>query len=411
MCTWAVSSVISHFNRAGNDVFSSLLDFSKAFDMVEWVTLFRDLIKRKVSFIYLRVLLFIYEEQSCDVTWNGKFSYRFSVKNGVRQGAVSSPILFGLYIDKLIKLLRISELGCQIGKHYYGVLVYADDIILLCPSRAGLQAMIRICEKFASENNLRFSTHSDPKKSKTKCVHFSKRKLDLAKIVLNGDTLPWVDSAKHVGNTLERDNSFSKDLTLKRGDFIGRIHSIMQEVYFANPLVKMRMFKIYTTSFYGSSLWNIFEGPCQRLYTAWNTSIRMAFDIPRETHRYFIEGISECWHPQRMLVKRFMKFHETLQRTQKTSIRYLSKLSERNLMTVYGQNLWNISHRSSEPLENLTAKNVGEKFKYVDIPEQELWKIDVIKELLELKWNESEIDNFDFDKTELDELLSDLCAS
>ena len=57
------------------------------------------------------------------------------------------------------------------------------------------------------------------------------------------------------------------------------------------------------------------------------------------------------------------------------------------------------------------AKNVGEKFKYVDIPEQELWKIDVIKELLELIWNESEIDNFDFDKTELDEMLSDLCAS
>ena len=75
-----------------------------------------------------------------------------------------------------------------------------------------------------------------------------------------------------------------------------------------------------------------------------------------------------------------MKFHETLQRTQQTSIRYISKLSEKNLMTVYG--LWNISHRCSEPLENLTAKHVGVKFKYVDIPEEELWKIVVIKELL-----------------------------
>ena len=41
MCSWAASSVIGHFNRAGGDVFGALLDCSKAFDMVEWVTLFR----------------------------------------------------------------------------------------------------------------------------------------------------------------------------------------------------------------------------------------------------------------------------------------------------------------------------------------------------------------------------------
>ena len=67
MCTWAAASVIGHFNRVGNDVFGALLDCSKAFDMVEWVTLFRDLIKRKVSSVFLRVLLFVYSEQSCDV--------------------------------------------------------------------------------------------------------------------------------------------------------------------------------------------------------------------------------------------------------------------------------------------------------------------------------------------------------
>ena len=81
---------------------------------------------------------------------------------------MSSPILFGIYIDKLIKLLRKSGLGCTIGSFYFGVLVYADDIILLCPSRIGLQAIINICEQFAENNNLKFSTNIDPRKSKTK---------------------------------------------------------------------------------------------------------------------------------------------------------------------------------------------------------------------------------------------------
>ena len=123
-----------------------------------WVKLFEQLIRRKVSGVFLRVLLFIYEEQSCNVNWNGRLSFRFGGRNGFRQGAISSPILFGLYIDKLIKTLRRSGIGCTIGQHYYGVLVYADDI-LLCPSRIGLQVMINLCQRFADHHNLQFSTH------------------------------------------------------------------------------------------------------------------------------------------------------------------------------------------------------------------------------------------------------------
>ena len=376
--------------------------------MVEWVTLFRDLIRRKVSFVFLRVLLYIYQEQSCDVSWNGRFSFRFGVKNGVRQGAVTSPILFGIYIDKLIKLLRNSGIGCSIGSFYYGVMVYADDIILLCPSRMGLQAMITICERFAGENILKFSTNVDPKKSKTKCIHFSKQKPDLAKIELNGDLLPWVDSALHVGNTLERSNSFSKDLTLKRGDFIGRIHSILQEFHFANPLVKMKIFSIYTTSFYGSSLWNIFDGPCDRLYSAWNIAVRMAFDLPRDCHRYFIEEISELLHPQVMLAKRFLKFHETLQRSKKFSVRFLSELSGGNIVTTYGKNLWNIQNKCEE---NVTSRNLSKLLRYAPVPEQEKWRIEAAKDMLEVKWIISEITNMETDNGDVDELLNHICSS
>ena len=408
MCTWTAASVIGHFNRAGNDVFGALLDCSKAFDMVEWVKLFQELIKKKVSFVFLRVLLFIYQEQSCDVSWNGRFSYRFGVKNGVRQGAVSSPILFGLYIDKLIKLLRQSGIGCKIGTYYFGVLVYADDIVLLCPSRMGLQAMIKVCEKFAGENNLKFSTNVDPKKSKTKCIHFSKQKLELAKINLNDDLLPWVDSALHVGNTLERDNSFARDLLLKRGDFIGRVHSILQEFHFANPLVKMKMFNIYTTSFYGSCLWNIFNGSCDKLFTAWNIAVRMAFDIPRNTHKFLIEEISECPHPQVMLAKRFLKFHETLQKSKKFGIRFLSELSSFNLVTNYGQNLWNIRRKCDNVVN---SGNLYKKMKYAPVPDLEKWKVDVVKDLIEVKWNLSEIENLETDNEEIDDLLKIVCSS
>ena len=407
MCTWTATNIIGHFNRAGNDVFGALLDCSKAFDMVEWVKLFEELIKREVSGVFLRILLFIYEKQSCDVNWNGRLSFRFGVKNGVRQGAVSSPILFGLYIDKLIKILRRSGIGCTIGQHYYGVLVYADDIILLCPSRMGLQAMINLCQGFADHHNLQFSTHSNPQKSKTKCLHFSKQNLELANIRLNGNPLPWVDSAVHVGNILERNNSFTKDFSMRRGNFIGKVHSILQEFYFANPLVKMKMFSIYATSFYGSNLWNLFNGSCEKLYTAWNIAVRMAFGVPRTTHRYLVEELSEHSHPRILLMARYLKFHETLQKTSKLGVRFLCEMSKCNLRTVHGQNIWNIT---SETKGELSSKAI-KVLKYAPVPAADQWRVGVVKDLLEMKWNITEIDCFTEDTEEVDTILDTLCSS
>ena len=74
--------------------------------------------------------------------------------------------------------------------------------------------MVSICEKFAKMRKLKFSTSLDPNKSKTKCIMFTKGKLDkdsVAPILLNVDPLPWVESVKHLGNTLEFNNSMRTD--------------------------------------------------------------------------------------------------------------------------------------------------------------------------------------------------------
>ena len=166
MCSWAVSSVVEHFNRAGRPVFACAMDLSKAFDLVSWDKMFPDLIERGISPLILRCILFIYTDQSCNMRWGNAHSSSFQVTNGVRQGAVSSPILFCIYIDKLIKQLRYSSIGCKISNFYLGVWVYADDIILLSPSRRGLQDMVNICEQFANIFKLIFCTNINVEKTK-----------------------------------------------------------------------------------------------------------------------------------------------------------------------------------------------------------------------------------------------------
>ena len=76
----------------------------------------------------------------------------FSVKNGVRQGAILSPSLFCVYLDTLLLKLRDAGVGCHIGGEFLGAFGYADDVTLLAPSRQALQIMLDICEDFATSH-------------------------------------------------------------------------------------------------------------------------------------------------------------------------------------------------------------------------------------------------------------------
>ena len=59
--------------------------------------------------IVIRLLLNIYINHTTRITWNGIFSDRFSIKNGVKQGGILSPVLFCIYFDGL--LCKLSKAG------------------------------------------------------------------------------------------------------------------------------------------------------------------------------------------------------------------------------------------------------------------------------------------------------------
>ena len=116
----------------------------------------------------------------------------FLIRNGVRQGAVISPIFFSFYMDDLFYLLKSSGNGCVVGNYYAGCFGYADDLFFLCPSRSGLQEMLEIEQKYVEEHNITFSKHPEPAKSKTKRIILSKnpRKFIPNPLVLDGNPLP-----------------------------------------------------------------------------------------------------------------------------------------------------------------------------------------------------------------------------
>ena len=84
MCTWTVVETIDYFLRNGGEVFSCMMDMTKAFDLVKHSLLFSKLLDNRLPLIFLRLLMFVYMKQYANVKWNNEYSAMFSLANGVR---------------------------------------------------------------------------------------------------------------------------------------------------------------------------------------------------------------------------------------------------------------------------------------------------------------------------------------
>ena len=258
MCTWAAVETIDYFMRNGTEVYTCLMDMTKAFDLVKHSLLFKKLIDAGLSVIFVRLLLFIYMNQFANVRWNGEYSSMFSVKNGVRQGAILSGILYFFYTNDLFSLLRSNTTGCWVNNVYMGIFGYSDDNFLVAPSLDSLQEMLETCQNYAMEHGLKFSTNVNPIKCKTKCIAFLFKDKILEPAVLCGDPLPWVQGGVHLGNHIKNtSDGMGQDIRVKRANFISKNIELNQEFDFSHPLTKVKLNLIYNFHFTGSPLWDL----------------------------------------------------------------------------------------------------------------------------------------------------------
>ena len=66
LCSAINIETINHYVNEGSNVYSCLIDASKAFDRVHWGRLFKVLIERNVSTLFIRLLLDSYiRQKSC----------------------------------------------------------------------------------------------------------------------------------------------------------------------------------------------------------------------------------------------------------------------------------------------------------------------------------------------------------
>ena len=286
----------------------------------------------------------VYENQYAWVKWGGARSTLFSIINGTRQGSILSPALFAVYVDDLLQELRALGVGCHIAGIFYGAVGFCDDILLLAPSRDAMQLMLRTCENFAGRNNLQFSTDPNPAKSKSKCIFVTGLRKNLEKpapLVLNDKELPWVASATHLGHELHESGTLEHDTRVKRAEFISKITELRETFSFASPVEVLRAVKVFAGDFYGANLWHLGGEMADQVYKAWNTCIKLTWQVPRATHTYFVDMLLGCGisHVKSDILARYVNFNKSLRLSPSMEVSVLVNIVARDIRTTIGRNL------------------------------------------------------------------------
>ena len=269
--------------------------------------------------------------------------------------------------------------------------------------------MLRTCEEFALTHNLKFSIDPDPQKCKTKTLAFLKKPRPLPNLILCGNPLPWTSKYKHLGINLENKiDGCQHDMKVKNAQYIGKNLDLNQEFHFSHPSTKLKLNQIYNSHYSGSVLWNLFSPGALTIESSYNRSVKVMLDLPLATHRSMIEPLTETKHIKLVLIKRFLGFMEKIQQSDKKAIKMLRQEAMADVWSVTGSNYRHIMLLLGKSSIKDVKLGDTEKLSYIMMEEMDRWKVNLIKEIIDIKAGMMEVPGFEL--KELDTLLCHLCT-
>ena len=184
-------------------------------------------------------------------------------------------------MDELTKNLNEYKFGCFVNNTIMNHFIYADDIVIFCPSLSGLQLLLCVCEKYINSVKLTLNTN------KTKCIMFSRARQyrpPSSPISINGTNIKFVSEYKYLGYTVCHNNFDGRHTEgLYRGLCV-RANAIYRNFKNCTVEVKRLLFMSFFTPFYCISiLMKVNVSDLNRLRVCYNNSIRKMFNLARQS--------------------------------------------------------------------------------------------------------------------------------
>jgi hypothetical protein len=418
LCSMVLKETISYYKQHQSPVFCTFLDATKAFDRLHYCKLFKLLLKRQLPVHILRVLINLYTNSSVRVAWGGITSDYFSVANGVKQGAVLSPVLFCVYIDDLLILLTKSGFGCYIGTYFVGALAYADDIVLVAPTATALRQLLAICESYAEEYRICFNT------SKTKClvvIPSCRRALTAyfqsCVFYVANQPIEFINSFSHLGHLFTSEFCDDEDIIKGRSTFIRQTNNTLCYFRKLHSFVLHRLFHAYCTSMYGCELWLLSNHNIECLCVAWRKSLRRIWKLPTCTHTRLLPLVSHCLPLFDEICRRSLNFIRTCVLHDSDLISFVARFGVfyARGMSILGQNALFCTQRYDQSLHyvfNNPVDGLINSFVFNSIDYDSHIAANILTESIMLRDHVFWFSNgFSLSHDELDDIINYICLS
>jgi hypothetical protein len=138
-------------------LFIALLDIRSAFDRMWRSGAFWLIHKAGYRGTAWDNLVASYDNNQTRIYLDHCFSDWITHKEGVIQGRISSPIIFLIFIDPLIKALRKAGIGVRIGGKRVPGALFADDIAIIARSEKEMRLALKITTEWADKWRITFA--------------------------------------------------------------------------------------------------------------------------------------------------------------------------------------------------------------------------------------------------------------
>jgi Reverse transcriptase (RNA-dependent DNA polymerase) len=261
------------------------------------------------------------------VRWGSSFSEYFNITSGVRQGGVLSPVLFSVYVDRIIGNLQDSGYGCVIGAEYFGCVMYADDLVLISHSVCIMQKMVNMCIDELNCLGLTLNV------KKSCFLRFGPRYMrPCAPIMMHANQIKFVDKAKYLGVFLCSGKRFGVDLQPAKSNFYSSFNNIFHRVSMCkNELVALHLISAYCKPYliYGTECIDLNITQIRSIEHTWQTAISHIFHINGADVRSVCDYITDVPFSN-MLLSRRLKFVSGLRDVNNSRLQYLFNVTAKH---------------------------------------------------------------------------------
>ena len=135
---------------------------------------------------------------------------------------------------------------------------------------------------------------------------------------------------------------------------------------------------------YGSMLWDLYGVKANQVYKAWNTCVKLTWNVPRATHTFIVDNVlaPQFYSVRQQLLGRYVNFTRKLRCSQSPEVCMVFNMVARCARSTTDKNLLNIERELNLDPWITPSWRVKECVKRVEVPNSEGWRVHFLRKLL-----------------------------